>query len=753
MPATPKPALPYQDPSLPVETRVRDLLGRMTLEEKVRQMSMADAGSLVSRGRVPVRALREAFGSMSIGCLQDPRMDAATSAAVVNAVQRYLVQETRLGIPGLVISECLHGHMSGGTTVFPQAIGLASTWNPELIGRMASAVAREARAVGVAQALAPDLDLARDPRWGRVEETYGEDPYLVEQMGVAYIRGMQGEGPLVDREHLVCTPKHFAAHGSPEAGMNLAPVAGGLHDLYTLYLPPFEAAIRRAGALSIMPCYSEYEGVPAHASKLLLTRILREEWGFQGYVFADYGAVAMLESFHRTAHDAAEAGKQALEAGLDLEAPGDYGYGQKLLESVEQGEVAEALVDQAVARILRVKFLAGLFENPYAEEAAVTKTVHCAAHRKLAREVAQESIVLLRNEGGLLPLDPKALRRIAVIGPNADTVQMGDYTLTSATGVTPLAGIRAAVRKGTEVVYAQGCPLWERSTDGFAEAVAAAASSDVAIVVIGGASMALAGTGWGTSSDVATCGEGFDRTELTPPGVQEDLVRAIHATGTPTIVVMVHGRPYSITWMAEQIPAILDAWYPGEEGGNALADVLFGEVSPSGRLPVTVPRSVGHVPAPYNHKPSARGFYKRPGSPDAAGRDYVFAPPDPLYEFGFGLSYTTFAYSNLRVTPDRILPAGQVEVRVTVRNTGTCVGKEVVQLYLDDVVSSVTTPVRALRGFQKVELRPKESTEVAFALGPQDLRLRNAEGQWVVEPGEFRVLVGGLEATFHVRRP
>jgi beta-glucosidase len=753
MPAQPRTKLPYQDASLPVEARVRDLLGRMTLAEKVRQMSMADAGEFVADGEVSTSALRDTFGDMGIGCLQDPRMDAATSAATVNAVQRYLVEKTRLGIPSLVIAECLHGHMSGGTTVFPQAIGLASTWNPELIRRMAAAVAREARAIGAAQALAPDLDLARDPRWGRVEETYGEDPYLVEQMGVAYIRGMQGEGPLVDGEHLVCTPKHFAAHGTPEAGMNLAPVAGGLHDLYTLYLPPFEAAIRRAGALSIMPCYSEYEGVPAHASKLLLTRVLREQWGFQGYVFADYGAVSMLQSLHRTAHDAAEAGRQALEAGLDLEAPGDYGYGQCLLEMVHRGEVAEALVDQAVTRVLRVKFLAGLFENPYAEPEAVAKIVHCAAHRRLAREVAQESIVLLRNEGGLLPLDPRTLKRIAVIGPNADSAQMGDYTLTSAAGVTPLEGIRAAVGKRAEVVYAQGCPLWERSAEGFAEAVAAAEGSDVAVLVIGGASMALAGTGWGSSSEVATCGEGFDRTELSPPGLQEELVKAVHATGTPTVVVMVHGRPYGIPWMAENIPAILDAWYPGEEGGHALADVLFGKVSPSGKLPVTVPRSVGHVPAFYNHRPSARGYYKRPGSPEAAGRDYVFAPPSPLYGFGFGLSYTSFEYSDLRVTPEEILPAGQVGVCVTVRNAGDRAGKEVVQVYLDDVVSSVTTPVRVLRGFRKVALQPGESAEVAFVLGPDDLKLMDADGKWVVEPGEFRVMVGDLTAAFRVVRP
>ena len=743
--------LPYKDPSQRVEARVRDLLARMTLREKIAQMGMHDVGAFMRDGQVELGVLGETLGESGTGCLQDPRAGARASAEAVNAVQRYLVERTRLGIPGLVISECLHGHMSGGTTVFPQAIGLASTWNTELITRMASAVAREARAVGAAQALGPDLDLARDPRWGRVEETYGEDPYLVSRMGLAYIRGMQGEGPAVDQEHLVCTPKHFAAHGSPEAGMNLAPVAGGLRELRTLYLPPFEAAIRQAGALSVMPAYSEYDGVPATASKLLLNAILRQEWGFTGYVFADYGAVHMLHSFHRTAHDAAEAGRQALEAGLDLEAPSVYGYGDQLRTLVERGEVSEALVDQAVSRILRVKFLAGLFENPFADVSRLDAVVHCDDHRNLAREVARESIILLRNEDDLLPLSP-AVRRIAVIGPNAAAVQLGDYTLTSATGVTPLEGIRAAVSDETEVIYVQGCGLWEQSTGGFAEAVAAAENSDVAVVVIGGGSMALAGTGWGADDRVATCGEGFDRTELSPPGVQEDLVRAVHATGTPTVVVMVHGRPWSIEWMSENIPALLEAWYPGEEGGNALADILFGKVNPSGKLPISVPRSVGHVPAFYNHKPSARGYYHRPGAPDAPGRDYVFAPPTPLYEFGHGLSYTTFEYTNLWIEPACILPAGKVRVSVDVRNAGSRAGKEVVQLYVNDLVSSVTTPVRALRQFAKVHLEPGEIVSCEFTLGPEDLRLYNQDGLWVVEPGEFEVIVGGLKATFGVAR-
>jgi len=664
---------PYKDPSLSVESRVRDLLGRMTLEEKVRQMSFRLIAVFAPEGRLSMKAVREFFGDAGIGGLQDLRADPRTNAEAVNAIQKYLLERTRLGIPAIVVSECLHGHLSGGATVFPQAIALASTWNPDLVRRVAEAAAREARATGAAQALAPDLDLAREPRWGRVEETYGEDPYLVSRMGVAYVQGMQGEGPRIDREHMVCTPKHYAAHGSPEAGVNLAPVEGGMRLLRTVFLPPFQAAVTEAGALSVMPAYSEYDGVPATASKLLLTRILREEWGFRGYTFSDYGAVNMLHTFHRTAASPAEAGRQALEAGLDLEAPDDYGFGKNLLELVRKGRVPVELVDRAVMRILRVKFLAGLFENPYADPDRAARIANCAAHRALALEAARESIILLKNEGDLLPLDPR-VRRIAVIGPNADLAQLGDYSMPKPDAVTPLEGIRRVVSRRTEVLYAPGCGLWERSREGFVEAVAAAERADVAIVVIGGTSMALAGTGWGTERRVATCGEGYDRTELTPPGVQAELVQAVHATGTPTVVVLVHGRPYAIPWMAQHVPAIVEAWYPGEAGGAALADVLFGRVNPSGRLPVSVPRSVGNIPVFYNHKPSARGYYKRPGAPDSPGRDYVFEEPGPLYPFGHGLSYTTFVYSNLRLSPRRILPGGRVRVRVDVRNAGKRAG-------------------------------------------------------------------------------
>jgi len=740
---------PYLDARLDVEARVRDLMSRMTLEEKVRQMGMGTIGKLLKNGRVSQRAMREFFKGMSIGCMQDPRLDPKASAEAVNVVQKYLVEETRLGIPAMVISECLHGHMSGGATMFPQAIALASTWNPTLIGKMAAAAAKEARAVGVAQALAPDLDLARDPRWGRVEETYGEDPYLASRMGVAYVRGMQGQGPTIDRQHLVCTPKHFAAHGSPEGGLNLAPVAGSVRDLYQLYLLPFKAAVVEAGALSVMPCYSEFNDMPAHASRLLLTRILREEWGFRGYTFSDYGGVAMLHRFHKIAHNPGEAGKKALIAGLDLEAPGEYGFGEALLELVRAGEVSVALIDRAVARILRVKFLAGLFENPYCDPREAERIVNCAEHRALAREIAQEAIILLKNERRLLPLDPN-IASIAVIGPNADAAQLGDYSRPKPTDVTPLQGIRAAVSRHTKVRYAPGCGIYGSSREGFAEAVAAARESDVAVVVIGGTSVLMGGIGWGHAQGAATCGEGFDRSELGPPGVQEELVRAIVETGIPTVVVLMHGRPYSIEWIAEHVPAIVEAWYPGEEGGHALANVLFGKVNPSGKLPVTVPRSAGHLPVFYNHKPSARGYYHKPGTPDNPGRDYVFSSPTPLFPFGHGLSYTRFRYSALRVSPRRILPGGQVTVSVNVANVGRRAGKEVVQLYINDVVSSVTTPVKVLRRFEKIHLKPGERQTVTFVLGPEDLMLLDENMNWVVEPGEFEVMVGNLKKTFEV---
>ena len=744
----------YLDPQCNIEARIRDLLGRMTLEEKVRQMGYTPSRNVMKDGKFSLAMARKAIGKLGIGGLEDSRLEGKLAVRAANAIQEYLAKNTRLGIPALIMAECLHGHMSMGATIFPQAIALASTWDTDLIGQVATVAAKEARAVGVSQALSPDLDLARDPRWGRVEETYGEDPYLAARLGVAYIKGIQGEGPVIDGEHLIATPKHFAAHGSPESGVNLAPVAVGPRELRDLYLVPFKAAIVEAGALSLMNAYSEVDGVPAASSKLLLTKILREEWGFMGYTFSDYGSIHMLVSCHKTAADLAEAGRQALEAGMDLEAPSEDCFGQNLVEAVRKGELSVDLIDRAATRILRVKFLAGLFERPYADPKRAAEVINTPVHRQLARRTAQESIVLLKNAGDLLPLD-KNVREIAVIGPNADQGQCGDYTIVKNEIVTPLAGIRSAVSKRTKVTHAKGCELCVLSKDGFADAVTAAEEADVAILVVGGSSMALGGIGWGGEDwrdHPTTCGEGFDRAaDLNLPGVQQDLVEAVVATGTPTVVVLVNGRPYSIGWIAENVPAVLEAWYPGEEGGNALADIIFGKVNPSGKLPISFPRTVGHVPVFYNHKPSARGHYHQPGAPDRPGRDYVFMETTPLYEFGHGLSYTKFKYSNLRVSPPRIAPAGNVTVSVNLHNAGQRAGKEVVQLYVNDMVSSVTTPVKALRAFRKISLGSGETKTVEFTLGPDDLSLLDEHMERVVEPGWFELLVGGLTKRFEVR--
>ncbi len=729
----------YKDATQPVERRLEDLIGRMTIEEKVGQLASYFLDMLTENDEFSEAKMKQAEENLAVGVLHSFRWgvnrDTARQMEVTNAAQRYLVEKTRLGIPAIITAEGVHGHLSTGATVFPHAIALGSTFDPDLVGRVSSVVAREARAVGVGQILSPVLDLARDARWGRCQETYGEDPYLTSRMGVAFIKGLQGDGPIVDSEHCAATPKHFAAHGSPEAGMNLAPVHTGERELRDTYLPAFKAAVCEAGALSVMSAYHELDGIPCTASKFLLTKVLREEWGFQGYTYSDWDAINMLYSFHKTAGSFSEAGKQALEAGMDLEAPMPLCFGRNLLALVKAGQVAVADADTAVRRVLRLKFLLGLFENPYCDIEKAAKIRNCDEHRALARQVARESIVLLKNEGKLLPLR-KDIGKIAVIGPNADVPQLGDYSGTNDKLVSVLEGIRGIVSSGTIVTHAKGCGIWELSTDGIPEAVEAAKNADVAVVVVG------------ESNEVSF--EGNDTHDLELPGVQMELVKAVQGTGTPTVVVLLNGRPLSISWIAEHVPAILEAWYPGEEGGNAIAEILFGGANPCGKLPVSIPRSVGHVPVHYNHKPSARGYYHKPGEPGKPGRDYVFAPPTPLYEFGHGLSYTEFAYSDLRVEPKQILPGAEVEVAVTVKNTGDVSGKEVVRLYLTDVVSSTSTPVKALKRFRKVSLAPGEEQTVRFTLLPEDLALIDRHMEWTVEPGEFRVMIGGLEETFEV---
>ena len=742
----------YLDSRCSTDRRTKDLLERMTLEEKVRQMGFADCAQFARKGKFSVTLAGDFFKGLGVGGLQDPRMNPKTSVELVNSIQKFLMNNTRLGIPALICSECLHGHMSPGATVFPQAIGLAGSWNTELLTKIAAAIAKEARAVGACQALSPDLDLARDPRWGRVEETYGEDPYLVGRMGVAYIKGLQGTGPSVDRQHLVATVKHFAAHGSPQGGINIAPVPVGERELRDTYLEPFKASITEAGALSVMPAYSEFDGMPCSASKFLLRKILREEWGFHGYVFSDYGATEMLCSTHKTAADAAEAARQSLEAGLDMEAPIIWAYGQELISLVRRGKISMELIDQAVSNILRVKFLAGLFENPLADPKRVSEILNSPRHRRLSRRAAQESIVLLKNKSDLLPLDKK-IKSLAVIGPNADVAELGDYCIPKPSAVTPLEGIRKAVSSKTRISYAPGCDLFELSKDGFAAAVQAAEESEVAIVFVGESSMSLGGVGWvieGKATRPSLCGEGYDQADLNLAGVQQELIEAVVATGTPTVVILINGRPMNISWIAEHVPAIVEAWYPGEEGGHAIADIIFGKVNPSGKLPISFPRSVGQIPNYYNHKPTARGCYHQPGQPGKPGRDYVFVQTSPLLEFGYGLSYTKFKYSNLRLKTSKIATDGQITVSVQVQNIGRREGKETVQLYINDVISSTTTPVKALRGFRKINLKPKEKETVSFILTEKDLSLINEDMQRVVEPGVFEVMIGGLKKRFKI---
>lgn len=729
----------YKDPNASIDERVEDLLGRMTLEEKIAQMNMNGMGEY---RQLPHGA----------GVVESPFISVQEIARMSSETKRYARENTRLGIPPIQIGECLHGQLAMGATIFPQAIAQGSTWNPALVERMASVIALEASASGVDQALSPLFDLAREPRYGRTEECYGEDPYLVARMGVAFVEGMQGKAEYT-RVHgiapgkLMCTAKHFAGYSVPAGGINLAPSSLGEREMRTLHLYPFEKVVKEANVCAVMPSYNEVDGMPAHSNRWLLTDVLRGEWGFGGYIFTDYGGLSQLHNFHHVAADASEAAVMGINAGVDLEAARPDAYA-RLSDLVKAGKVKEEQIDAAVRRILRAKFMAGLFDKPYPDPERLSEVVHRPEHVALALEVAQESAVLLKNDSALLPLDASKLKSLAVIGPNADQVQYGDYTYTrdNRSGVTILQGLRDRLGSRVQINYAKGCNITGSDRSGIAAAVEAASKSDVAVVVLGETSVILSGLGWGVGlgenepRDPFVSGEGYDLTSLDPPGVQRELLQAVCATGKPVVLVIVHGRPWSIDWEKDHVPAILEAWYPGEQGGNAIAGILLGEVNPSGRLNCSVPRSVGHLPVTYDYKPSARGINREPGTPEKPGRDYVFSSPAPLFAFGHGLSYTTFEYSDLKI--DNNQSAKTVKVSVSVRNTGSRDGKEVVQLYVNDRVSSVTTPQKMLKGFDKIELKAGEQKTVTFDLPYDELALWNASMQRVVEPGEFAVMIG-----------
>jgi beta-glucosidase len=760
---------PYRDAGLPIDERVGDLLARMTLEEKLAQLGGVQSTSLIESERVSeakaTEALRHGAGHLTRiggGTVLGPR----ESARIANAAQKLLVENTRLGIPAIVHEESCAGYMARDATCFPQAIGLASTWEPGLIEAMTDVIRTQMRAVGGHQALAPVVDVARDPRWGRTEETFGEDPYLISRIGVAYVRGLQGEDR---RRGIVATGKHFVGYGASEGGLNWAPAHIPKRELLEVFVTPFEAAIREAKLGSIMNAYHELDGVPCGASRELLEALLRGELGFDGVVVSDYHTIPTLMAYHRVAESKAEAARLALEAGLDVELPAlDY-YREPLGEAIAGGRVEMAGVDRAVARVLRMKFELGLFENPYVDAEAAPAVFDTPEQRRLARRIAQKSMVLLKNEGDLLPLG-RSLQRLAVIGPSAGSVRLlqGDYHFPAhleltfgpagegsaprrpdAGGVdlaqcfvpmvSVLDGIRSHVAPETEIVTPQGCDLLGDSTEGFAEAVEVAGRADVAVVVVGGKSGLAAGS---------TSGEFADRADLGLPGVQQALVEAVVATGTPAVVVLINGRPLAIPWIAEHVPAVLEAWLPGEEGGNAVADVLFGDVAPGGKLPISLPRSVGQVPVYYGHKPS--------GGRSQIRGDYADLSSKPLFPFGHGLSYTRFEYADLELSAAEVPPTGMINVRVGVTNAGSRPGEEVVQFYVHDVVASATRPVKQLKGFQRIALKPGERRRLTFHLDVGQLAFYDREMEFVVEPGHVEVLVGSssedirLTASFEI---
>ena len=750
----------YRNPNLPVEQRINDLLPRMTLEEKVAQLlgtwqnpdSRQDQSQMFVGEKgvfLPDRAavlLKQGLGQMS---RPSEHRGPREMAEFTNTVQKWMKENTRLGIPVLFHEECLHGHAAAEGTSYPQAIALASTWDPSLVHDVFSATAAEARARGAQQCLTPVLDLARDPRWGRTEETYGEDPYLVSRIGVAAVKGFQGDGPFIDSSHVIATLKHFAVHGQPEGGTNVAPGNYSERVIREYFLKPFQAGVEEGNAQSVMASYNEIDGIPSHANKHLLTDILRQEWGFNGIVVSDYFGIDDLRALHHVAANSADAAKMALEAGVDVELPAADAY-RSLVGQVRDGRIAESTVDRSVARVLREKFLTGLFDNPYVDPGYAGKITNSPEHQQLALKAAREAIILLKNQNNLLPLDKTRYKRIAVIGPNAADLHLGGYSDKPGRGVSVLQGIKDKVGSKAEVLYSLGCKITESLPDWNAdqvvlgdpalnakrieEAAKVARQADIAILVLGGNEQ--------TSREAWAPNHSGDRDNLDLLGNQDDLVKAILATRKPVVVMLLHGRPNSINYIAENVPAILEGWYLGQEGGTAAADVLFGDYNPGGKLPITVPRSVGQLPDYYYQKPSAK-------------REYLGTTTKPLYPFGWGLSYSTFKYEHLRLSSESIGTEGHVKVAVDLTNTSKLRGDEVVQLYIRDEVSSVTRPVKELRGVRRITLAPGETKTVELTLGPSELSFLNLEMHRVVEPGSFKIMVGGnsddlIETTLNV---
>jgi beta-glucosidase len=739
----------YKNPAAPVDRRVEDLLARMSLEEKIAQITCLwnrKKEILTPAGDFDPAKARQAFpaGIGQIARPSDldgsgdplvrPYRDARQTVALVNAIQHYALEQTRLGIPVLFHEEGLHGYAARGATSFPQAIALASSWDPELLTRVFSIAGREIRARGVQQVLAPVVDVGRDPRWGRIEETYGEDPYLVGQLGIAAVQGFQGNALPLSAGKVFATLKHMTGHGQPESGTNVGPASISERTLREVFFPPFAMAIHAANARNVMPSYNEIDGIPSHANYWLLHDVLRGEMGFTGAVVSDYYGIEQLQQLHHVEPDLVHAAARALHAGVDFDLPDGEAY-SKLPQALAAGLVTQAQIDAAVRRMLRMKFLAGLFENPYADAGYAESITANAEARALAVEAARESTVLLKNDG-TLPLRAAALRTLAVIGPSASTAQLGGYSNVPAHTVSVLDGIRAKVGNGVRIVSAEGVRLttsgdWytddvqlanrDENLGRIKEAVTVAQAADAIILVLG--------------TNAATSREGWadnhlgDRARLGLVGQQDDLATAIFALGKPVVVLLINGPPLSIPEVVDRANAVLEGWYPGQEGGTALADILFGDANPGGKLPVTVARSVGQLPMFYDQKPSAH-------------RGYLFDSRDPLFAFGFGLSYTTFEIGLPRLSATQIKADQPVAVMVDVTNTGKVAGDEVVQLYVHHLVSSVTRPVKELRGFRRVRLAPGERTTVQFTVDNAAFSFWDEHMKRTVEAGAVEIMAG-----------
>ncbi len=738
----------YKDAALPVEERVKDLLSQMTLEEKVAQLTStmpmlgfdekAETSYIDKDGKFNPEAAA-AFFKHGIGQISRPGMMLGPKemAELTNTVQKWIIENTRLGIPVMFHEEALHGLATAKATSFPQAIALASSWNPELVNEVYTVAALETRSRGAQQVLSPVLDIARDPRWGRVEETYGEDPYLASRMGVASITGFQGNSAVIDKSHVIATGKHFAVHGQPVNGINVGPANYSERVIREFFLKPFEAAVKEANLQSMMPSYNEIDGLPSHANIKLLDGILRQEWGFKGHTVSDYYGIKELKEKHHVAVSKEDAAKQAIEAGVDIELPYTEIY-DRLVDLVKNGIVSEKAVDKCVARVLRSKFITGLFDDPYVDPDYAVSVYENPDHKALALKAAKKSIILLKNENNVLPLTKDKYKKIAVIGPNAKGAHIGNYSGTPEGSVGILKGMKNRAAADQEILYAEGCKITETDPTVFTfeeprpgdpeknkkrikEAVKVAKNADVIVLALGGNEF---------TSREAWIGHLGDRDSLELLGNQNDLVKEMVKLKKPMVVFLIHGRPNNITYVEENVQAILEGWYLGQEGGNAAADVLFGNYNPGGKLTISIPRSVGQIPVYYNYKPTAR-------------RGYMGSTTEPLYPFGWGLSYTTFKYNNLKLSKDKIGLMEKVTVSFDVTNTGKVKGDEVTQLYIRDEVSSITRPVKELKRFKRITLEPGETKRVEFTIGPEELSFLNRDMHKVVEPGTFKIMAGG----------